>query len=159
MFCSSTRVKHVWKNSRAFLGIFPVVKIPRDSTGYGIIPVEFWKSRSRPNWSCGNVRDPDPVPCKLVPWNLGKSREIRVPSRADPWNFWDFPNPVQTSPVVSWSRGIYPVILWSRGIYPVISDTTGFHFSGVLGQQLSGYTCSTQSQEVMPSNPTYNHFF
>ena len=27
-----------WKKNRTFLGIFPGVKIPRDSTGYGIIP-------------------------------------------------------------------------------------------------------------------------
>ena len=72
---------------------FTVVKIPRDSTGYGIIPVEFWKSRSRPNWSHGNVRDPDPVPCFF--WNPDPVQTSPVKIRQIPWN----PCPVPCKPV------------------------------------------------------------
>ena len=80
--------------------------VPRDS-GQSRDPVEIWKSRSRPSWSRGNVRDPDPVPCFFlnpdpvqtspvkigqIPWNVCpvpckpvKFEISQIPSKPVPW--------------------------------------------------------------------------
>ena len=74
-------VENVWSKVgpfRAFLGIFTVVKIPRDSTGYGIIP-----------WSRCNKKFP--FPSKLAPWKCSLSR-------SRPRANVDVPFPVQTRP-------------------------------------------------------------
>ena len=83
----------------AFLGIFPVEKIPRDSSGSGIITwscdIFLQISLSRSNWSRSIFRSPDPVPFQYLNPDPVRTRPVKF--KEIPW--FRFPCPVPCKPV------------------------------------------------------------